>query len=225
MLGQDDDRSGEVTLPKYIEVDSQTKLRRTLGSAVAQCTDIAPEFSLCSVSDPTQHIDSGKVSNASSSVAQNTIQKSDSGKLPNASSSVAQNTIQKSDSGKLSNASSSVAQKTIQTSESGKLSNASSSVAQMSQISAVSDQSSTDSTISSHSSIPKSIPKSLFVFNRSKQQDLKTISEISGPVIDDGDHCINLCGHLDSRDFSTKGSYSDTRQSTSSELIVSRVQK
>lgn len=205
MLGQDDDRSGEVTLPKYIEVDSQTKLRRTLGSAVAQCTDIAPEFSLCSVSDPIQHIDSGKVSNASSSVAQNTIQKSDSGKLPNASSSVAQ--------------------KTIQTSESGKLSNASSSVAQMSQISAVSDQSSTDSTISSHSSIPKSIPKSLFVFNRSKQQDLKTISEISGPVIDDGDHCINLCGHLDSRDFSTNGSYSDTWQSTSSELIVSRVQK
>ncbi|EJK48552.1 hypothetical protein THAOC_32639 [Thalassiosira oceanica] len=67
---EDDDRSGEVTLPRYIEVDSETKRRRAQGSAITQCTEVAPDFTMCSVTDPMQNSVVGNSSNASSSVAQ-----------------------------------------------------------------------------------------------------------------------------------------------------------
>lgn len=155
-MGKDDDRSGEVTLPRYIEVDSETKRRRAQGSAITQCTEVAPDFTMCSVTDPMQNSVLGNSSNASLSVAQ------------------------------------------------------------MSQTSAVSDQFS-KSTLSGQSLTSQSIS----IYKRFNQQDLNTISETRGvneplPVIDD---CINLCGYQDAGVTSSRGGFSDTRQSISSESI------
>jgi len=162
---QDDDRSGEVTLPRYIEVDSETKRQRAMGSAMAQCDDIAPDCAMCSVTD----------------------------------------TIKKSDSGN---------------------SSTSSSVGRMSRTSTVSDKSS--------KSGQSSKSEGLSLFKRFNQQDLNTIAETSGAnetfaVVEEDDHCINLCGYQDTGVSTSRETSWNTmtrqssiqQQSTSSASIVS----